>query len=48
MPPEEDDEDEAAPGVMGGWAYWKDSGFVMRGDGVELYDGERPTERAGE
>lgn len=48
MPAEEDDEEEAAPGVIGGWPYWNDSGLVINGDGVELYDGERPTERAGE
>lgn len=33
---EEDEEDEAAPGVMGGWLYWKDSGLVISGEGVEL------------
>lgn len=35
-------------GVIGGWPYWKDSGLVISGEGVELYEGERPTERAGE
>lgn len=48
MPAEEDDEEEAGPGVMGGWPYWNDSGFVISGEGVELYEGERPTDRAGE
>lgn len=48
IPAEEDEEDEAAPGVMGGWPYWNDSGLVISGEGVELYEGERPTERAGE
>lgn len=48
IPAEEAEEEDAAPGVMGGWLYWYDSGFVIRGEGVELYDGERPTERAGE
>lgn len=48
IPAEEDEEEDAAPGVMGGWPYWKDSGLVISGEGVELYEGERPTERAGE
>lgn len=48
MPAEEVEEDEAAPGVMGGWPYWNDSGLVISGEGVELYEGDRPTERAGE
>lgn len=39
------EEDE---GVIGGWLYWKDSGLVISGEGVELYEGERPTDRAGE
>lgn len=48
IPAEEEEEEEAAPGVMGGWPYWNDSGLVISGEGVELYEGERPTERAGE
>lgn len=30
---EVEDEDE---GVIGGWLYWKDSGLVISGEGVEL------------
>jgi len=48
IPAEEDEADEAAPGVMGGWPYWNDSGLIISGEGVELYEGERPTDRAGE
>lgn len=48
MPAEDDEEEEAAPGVIGGWLYWNDSGLVINGEGVELYEGERPTDRAGE
>lgn len=48
MPAEDDEEEEAAPGVIGGCPYWNDSGLVISGEGVELYEGERPTERAGE
>lgn len=40
--------DEEAPGLMGGWPYWNESGFGIKGDGVELYEGDLPTDLAGE
>lgn len=35
-PAEEEEDEEAAPGVIGGWLYWKLSGLVIKGEGVEL------------
>lgn len=35
-------------GGLIGWPYWNVSGLGIKGDGVELYEGDLPTDLAGE